>query len=291
MKIAFLGDLHGRVFHALALIVAWQATMAEPLDLVIQVGDMGAFPHAEAMLKDEATRRYAAEDPAELGFCQLLQAEGALAESLRSIRQRLPGPIYFLRGNHEDVSWLRGLFQQGQKQTVGVDPFDLFHYVTDGVILEHNRVKIAFFGGVENPEPGQVDAEHDRNAYTHLLHMGAGAFDILVTHDPPYGISTGYQGQVQGSSRVLDLIEVVQPKYHIAGHLHTVLGSRQYGATTYIGLSGILLLKRQVSSRIFQSGCMAILDTLAGTLDFANDDWLSVFDQDFVFETFVEKLT
>jgi hypothetical protein len=42
MKIAFLGDLHGRVFHALALVVAWQATMAEPLDLVIQVGDMGA---------------------------------------------------------------------------------------------------------------------------------------------------------------------------------------------------------------------------------------------------------
>jgi Calcineurin-like phosphoesterase len=151
MKIAFLGDLHGRVFHALALIVAWQATMAEPLDLVIQVGDMGAFPNTEAMLKDEATRRYAAEDPGELGFCRLLQAEGTLAESLRSIRQRLRGPIYFLRGNHEDVSWLQGLSQQGQKQTVGVDPFDLFHYVTDGVILEHDRVKIAFFGGVTVP--------------------------------------------------------------------------------------------------------------------------------------------
>jgi hypothetical protein len=285
MKIAFLGDLHGRVFHALALVVAWQATMAEPLDLVIQVGDMGAFPNAEAMLKDEATRRYAAEDPGELDFCRLLQAEGTLAERLRSIRQRLRGPIYFLRGNHEDVSWLQGLSQQGQKQTVGVDPFDLFYYVTDGVILEHDGVKIAFFGGVENPEPGQVDAEHDRDAYTHLLHMGAGAFDILVTHDPPYGISTGYRGQVQGSSQVLELIEVVQPKYHIAGHLHTMLGPKQYGATTYMGLSGILLLKRQVSSRVFQPGCMAILDTLAGTLDFLIDDWLSDFDRDFVFDT------
>src|SRR5260370_32907674 len=152
-----------------------------------------------------------------------------------------------MRGNHEDVSWLQGLSQQGQKQTVSVDPFDLFHYVMDGVILEHDGVKIAFFGGVENPEPGQVDAEHDRDAYTHLLHIGPGAFDILVTHDPPYGISTGYRGQVQGSSQVLELIEAVQPKYHIAGHLHTVLGPKQYGATTYIGLSGILLLKRQVS--------------------------------------------
>ncbi len=283
MKIAFLGDLHGRVFHALALVTAWQAVMAEPLDLVIQVGDMGAFPNAEAMLKDEATRRYAAEDPGELGFCRLLQAEDTLAESLRSIRQRLQGPIHFLRGNHEDVSWLQGLSQQGQKQTVGVDPFDLFHYVTDGVVLEHDGVKIAFFGGVENPEPGQVDAEHDRDACAHLLHNGSGAFDILVTHDPPYGISTGYRGQVQGSSQVLELIEVIQPKYHIAGHLHTMLGPKQYGVTTYIGLSGILLLKRQVSSRVFQPGCMAVLDTLAGTLDFVIDDWLSDFDQDFVF--------
>ncbi len=283
MKIAFLGDLHGRVFHALALVVAWQAVMADPLDLVVQVGDIGAFPNAEAMLKDEATRRYAAEDPGELGFCQLLQAEGTLAGSLRSIRQRLRGPIHFLRGNHEDASWLQGLSQQGQKQTVGVDPFDLFHYVTDGVILEHDGVKIAFFGGVENPEPGQVDAGHDRDAYTRLLHIGPGAFDILVTHDPPYGISTGFRGQVQGSSQVLELIEVVQPKYHIAGHLHTMLGPKQYGVTTYIGLSGILLLKRQVSSRVFQPGCMAVLDTLAGTLDFVIDDWLSDFDRNFVF--------
>lgn len=42
--IGFVGDLHGRVLHALALIVTWQKRNERRFDLLIQVGDMAAFP-------------------------------------------------------------------------------------------------------------------------------------------------------------------------------------------------------------------------------------------------------
>ena len=35
MKIAFIGDIHGRVFHALAAVVKWQIVHNEKIDLVV----------------------------------------------------------------------------------------------------------------------------------------------------------------------------------------------------------------------------------------------------------------
>ncbi len=44
LLIGFIGDLHGRVFHALAPVATWQRRAGRRLDLVIQVGYLGAFP-------------------------------------------------------------------------------------------------------------------------------------------------------------------------------------------------------------------------------------------------------
>jgi hypothetical protein len=41
--IGFVGDVHGRVFHALAALATWRAETGRRFDLVIQVGDLGAF--------------------------------------------------------------------------------------------------------------------------------------------------------------------------------------------------------------------------------------------------------
>jgi len=51
MNIAFLGDLHGRVFHALALLTTWQAKAGKMLDMIIQVGDLGGHS-LQAMIKN-----------------------------------------------------------------------------------------------------------------------------------------------------------------------------------------------------------------------------------------------
>ena len=49
MLIGFVGDLHGRVLHAFALIVTWQKRNGRRFDLLVQVGDMGAFPDMSSL--------------------------------------------------------------------------------------------------------------------------------------------------------------------------------------------------------------------------------------------------
>ncbi len=297
MKIAFLGDLHGRVFHALALLTAWQAKAGKMLDLVIQAGDLGGHS-LQSMIKDEgAFLCYAAEDSTEFDFVRLLRAEEKLADSLRFIRQQLCGPVYFLRGNHEDASWLHEMTQRGRLSTVAIDPFDLFHYVTDGTILECDGVKLAIFGGVGSVVPGEAapgkeeGALHDLAAYERLLKMGAGAFDVLVAHDTPYGTGIGYWGQVFGSQQISKLMEVVQPQYLVAGHAHQMRGPNYYGNTAYIGLGIIIKARRADPRRTVQPGSMAVYDTETRTLEFVMDDWLADFHGDIDFVSFVEAFS
>lgn len=44
MLIGFVGDVHGRVFHAIAALATWQVRTGKRFDLLIQVGDLGAYP-------------------------------------------------------------------------------------------------------------------------------------------------------------------------------------------------------------------------------------------------------
>ena len=85
------------------------------------------------------------------------------------IRRQIQHPIYFVRGDHDEATWLRQLLQSQQNKTIPIDPFDLFHYVPDGMIIHSGGVKLAFFGGVEHPERGKEGTEHDPAAFTALL--------------------------------------------------------------------------------------------------------------------------
>src|SRR5690606_14117263 len=125
--------IHGRVFHTLALITEWQLRTDQRLDLIIQVGDFGAYPNPSEEVRNE---KYVKQDPAQLDFMKLRQADSSVAERLRYIRQEiLRHPIYFIRGNHEDFVWLDALLSQSEAQDkASVDPFDLFYYVKDGTV-------------------------------------------------------------------------------------------------------------------------------------------------------------
>ena len=98
MLIGFAGDVHGLVYHAIALVTTWQRKTGKKLDFVIQVGDMGAYPSLDRI--DEAGRRHIEIDPAQADFSRLLKADGLRAEgsshtalALRwsDSRQRPPG--------------------------------------------------------------------------------------------------------------------------------------------------------------------------------------------------------
>jgi Icc-related predicted phosphoesterase len=285
MKIAFVGDTHGQAYHLLAVVLAWQKRMDVPLDMVIQVGDFGAERLEKMTQNIKIFLRYPANNPAQFDFLRVFYAQNTLAERLRDIRQQLQQPIYFLRGDHDEVEWLRTLSQGVEGKTIPIDPFDLFHYVPDGTILECGGMKLAIFGGVEHPGQGKEGTDHDPASFTALLETQRGMIDVLITHEPPYGASTGFYGQIQGSSQVSKLIETIHPRYHLAGHLHTMLGPKQYGTTTYFGLNQFGgLLKHQPrqrdASRTVQQGTLALLDTDTGLLEFMTGDWLADLSQE-----------
>ncbi|HZR44640.1 MAG TPA: metallophosphoesterase [Ktedonobacteraceae bacterium] len=286
MQIAFFGDIHGQVYHLLAAVLTWQERTGRPLDMVIQVGDFGA-ERLETMIQNRKVfLRHPANDPAEFDFLRVHYAQGELAGRLRAIREQLSQPVYFLSGNHDEVAWLNTQSQGVQGETIPVDAFDLFHYIPDGTILQCGGMKLAIFGSGERPEESNEHA-----AFTRLLEAKRGEIDVLITHEPPYGISTGFYGQAQRSPLVSKLIEAIQPRYHVAGHLHTMIGPRQYGATTYLGLNklGHMLKPRQRDpSRTVQPGTMALLDTGSGILEFVTGDWLGEFSQQC--EVIVEQL-
>ena len=287
MLIGFVGDVHGLVYHAIALVTTWQRKTGKKLDFVVQVGDMGAYPALDRI--DEAGRRHVALDPAQGDFSRLLQADGLRAGRLRTVRGELAAPIHFLRGNHEDFQYLSGLARDDSDGTAAVDNFDLYRYVPDGTVLRLGGLKIAFLGGIETegPDPRSIDTD----AYQLLMDLGPGSFDILVTHDPPYGVGIGYRGRISGSKLITSLIEHTQPAFHFSGHVHHLNGPRSYGRTWLWSLDCLISSVRwRLEENGFRMGCLAVLDTSTWFLQPITDLWLREFDtRGFEFDSWYES--
>jgi len=274
------------VFHTLALITMWQLHNRQKLDMIIQVGDFGAYPEPSEELRND---KFVKQDAAELDYSRLLKAEGKLADDIRYLRSRHVSRIHFIRGNHEDFDWLDSLGQSTEGLPgVSADPFELYHYVPDGTVWEQGDTRIAFLGGIETPELRRKSI--DPSAYGKLLRRAPGEVDILITHDAPYGVSTGYHGETQGSALISGLIQTIHPRYLIAGHYHHVIGPTAFGGTTYLGLNVLVHLRDDAEHRRVRPGSMAVLNTETNDLSVVTDDWLSDIDRQFDFEHFMAEL-
>lgn len=288
MRVGLVGDVHGRVRLVLVALATWQRSVGYRFDLIIQVGDMGAFPDLDTV--DPATDPYLAAEPSQADFSRMLRADGELLEPLRRIRQELLRPIHFIRGNHEDFNWLDHLPIDAATRTARADPYDLFHYVPDGTVLTVDGCTIAFLGGAcDDPS---VSGAIDPSAHQALMELGPGKIDLLITHDAPYGISVGYHGQIQGSRLVTELMGTLQPTHHVAGHLGHI-GPRVYGGTTFLCLGDLTeSILWHPEARGLQAGCLAVLDTATSDLRPVTDPWLATFERsiDFAawFQTFID---
>src|SRR5215469_263157 len=101
MNIAVFADVHGRLLLAFKLCARWQHETGEKIDLILQAGDLGAFPEMSRL--DRATIKYAERDATELGFMQhFLHHDPQVARIL----DQTCCPMIFVRGNHEDHIWL-----------------------------------------------------------------------------------------------------------------------------------------------------------------------------------------
>ncbi len=239
MRIAFIGDVHGCVQQCAAAVSALR------VELAIQVGDLGAYPSYSALPAED--REFVDTNPAQGDIFRLLEG---------FIRLDVAVPILFITGNHDNDEWLKSLHHG--KSVIPIDAHGVFSHVACGTVIEAADLRLGFLGGIEAPEWG---LDIDVAAAANLTGV-----DVLITHDGPYGLAT-WEGKTQGSAKLAQLIDTLQPRLHVHGHYHHRNGPRTYGRTRSYGLAQLVPpLHRNPRQQVVDDS-IGILDT--ETMDFA----------------------
>jgi predicted phosphodiesterase len=229
LNIAVLGDTHGHLTLAYRLLKRWEREEGQTLDLILQVGDFGAFPPPYHL--DKATKRFAEHDPDELGFTAYLHGEPEAEEILGGqsalAHRKIEADMVFIRGNHEDFGYLSTL-DGIDRGPVAVDAFQKILYLKSGVpfLFEKNghSLCIAGLGGIsDRGEAVKYDGEeyYTKNEVKKLFSLGT-KIDVLLTHEPPFGAATSLHPKYEqsGSPAAREFIQDFQPAYHFCGHYH-----------------------------------------------------------------------
>jgi hypothetical protein len=257
MNIALFADVHGRVQLCFALCARWQRETGERIDLILQCGDLGAFPDPARL--DRATLRYAQRDPSELGFAQhFTQVQPEVA----AVLAETTCPLVFVRGNHEDHAWLDRLEAQTDAALFAVDAYQRVWCLKTGVPYTHRvgdeTLTILGVGRI-----GPKDARKAARAQyiqpaerARLHHLGNLDLDILLTHDSAQDFVTrGY-----GMADIRLLLDRYRPCYHFYGHTGKPLDLRvdTNGVTTSCKLTD-LHWDTRAPDQLLEPGGMGIL--------------------------------
>lgn len=236
MNIAIVGDVHGHLALMHAILGRWQRESGRRIDLILQCGDMGAFLTTSQL--DRATRRWAENDPEEMGF-----GEFAGENPPRTLLDPRP-LVVFIPGNHEDFAMLdeRGEAARPDEATYAVSNDGRIHALRSGrvwtFISGEERVRIAGISGIArgSQKKGRHPRYHlsDDDALT-LAEKGPGAIDILISHDGPSGLfGEDYRGMA-GSRALRFVIGETNPKLAFFAHYDKV-GEWSIGPTKVFGM-------------------------------------------------------
>jgi len=116
---------------------------------------------------------------------------------------------------------------------------DIHILIEEELIIPHPaRTEIKIFGSPYTPTFGVNWAYNCKRGkiqkHWNRISMDS---DIVVTHGPPYGIldiASNWNGGIEstGCKNLLTTIKLVQPSYHIFGHIHNEKGCYNYGTRT-----------------------------------------------------------
>jgi hypothetical protein len=226
LHIAVLGDLHGHFTLAYRVLRRLERERGLRLDLILQVGDLGAFPPPFRL--DDATARFAAHDPDELSFAAYVEGSGE-AEAVLSPEappeRRLEADLVFIKGNHEDFEYLHALSAL-EPGPIPVDRHGRLRYLRNGEPFTFerrgHRVRIAGLGGIaRSGQPGDDPASpyYTRSEWRALRALGP--LDLFLSHEPPYG-AFGHHPRygTSGSPEVQTFLQESAPRFHFCGHYH-----------------------------------------------------------------------
>jgi Icc-related predicted phosphoesterase len=224
MHIAVFADLHGRLLLAFKLCARWQQETGERIDLILQAGDLGAFPSLERL--DRATRVYAERDPTELGFLE------HFSHSDTEVAALLAGtscPLVFVRGNHEDHIWLDELERQHGGALFPVDAYQRVFNLRTGLPwtfhLQDEHITVLGIGRIA-PPPTSEDRQQARyiqqDESARIYQLDDVPVDVLLTHHSrPDFVLLEREGQIRtagGMPEIVHILDRWRPACHFFGH-------------------------------------------------------------------------
>ncbi|MFV0327629.1 MAG: metallophosphoesterase [Bacteroides xylanisolvens] len=215
MKIAIFADIHGKILLPFKMVDAYQKQYGEKIDLILQCGDMGAFPDIDKL--DKATIKHAKRDMQELGFSkQFLYINRDIEQFLNE----LDIDMICVRGNHEDHDYLD---EKEGKATDFRYPIDCYHRVfvcKSGITQSYwkDGEELVFMGIGRIGDRKQRDdkrfiQEYERREIKRALHQGH-KIDILISHD----ISSEMTSPGFGMDELRPVLNQLRPFAHFFGH-------------------------------------------------------------------------
>jgi hypothetical protein len=257
MTIALFADVHGRVLLCFYLCARWEQETGKPIDLILQAGDLAAFPDRKRL--DRATRQHGESDPTVLGFADHFAAVRPEVVSLFSMTRC---PLIFVRGNHEDHAWLDALERRVPGPLFPVDAYQRVFCLKTGVPYAFTHrdetLHLLGIGRIGRHANSQKQKPHYLQPYEQerLAQLGGVTIDLLLTHDAAR--DEVFQGS--GSTEISNILDRYQPCYHFFGHYGG--GPSQQGAAngqTRSWRLSDLLWESQDGSQQLKPGSMGIL--------------------------------
>ncbi|MGQ0701900.1 MAG: metallophosphoesterase family protein, partial [Gemmatimonadales bacterium] len=155
-------------------------------------------------------------------------------------------PLVFIPGNHEDFELLdRCEAAAGGNATVSpVSQDGRILALKSGRIWrfdhEGETLRVAGVSGVEGRSRKKLVHPRVHLVEAHALELaepGAGAADLLISHERPSAAGGGFRHDLGGSAALTLLLEAMQPQLAFFGHYDRA-GEWQVGRTRVFGLTG-----------------------------------------------------
>ncbi|MEN7547379.1 metallophosphoesterase [Rapidithrix thailandica] len=215
MRIAIFADLHGKLLLPFKLVDLYQQETGEKVDLILQCGDLGAYPNLKAL--DKATLKHARYDRDELGFYEDFAQEKA---AIKAYLQQLDLHMICVRGNHEDHDYLDVLEQKsGKASRFPIDVYQRVWVCKTGHIQTFRKgdkqlsfVGIGRIGDRKRRTAKRFIQEYERKQLASLFQTNE-HFDILLSHDKDDMSQRGY-----GMPEIRHTLDQVIFHYHFYGH-------------------------------------------------------------------------
>lgn len=263
MKIAIFADLHGKILLPFKMVDAYQKQYGEKIDLILQCGDMGAFPDMGNM--DKATIKHAKRDKQELGFSRQFTY---INKEIEQFLDELDIDMICVRGNHEDHDFLDKLESKSSETRFPIDCYHRVYVCKSGVMQRFvdkdgedlDFMGIGRIGDRKNRNEKRFIQEYEKENIKKSVQQGK-LLDILISHD----VSSEMTGPGFGMDELRPVLNRLKPVVHFYGHTGAAYKvEKDENKVT----SSVKIKELEFNSAgVLEEGCMIVLEKINGVIE------------------------